>query len=334
MPSMEVQVTPEIAIGAGASPAPQVSLDWTNMKKDMDNIAAELNQGDMGPLVVEAVAPEIPVQAGLTDATAQPLPAAAPVTTPVPVVPNSLKKFANADGKIDNEKVYKSFLEAEKQLGRLQNQLHQQTAAGPVPIEPQPQAPFVSVNPFAQQVATDLQAQGFDPTTAQRLSPVLVKLAEAQYQAAVAQGQAQYEQVRIFQQDQSRKDELKAIAERDPQMFSDEGIKILMAYRQSRPWINQSPEPWKEAYRQYVADRALEAQTPGQQVYTPIPNKAPTAPPAPVGAAGRAAIGVPQFNTVAELNAHLDKLTHAQQDEFWRHQGINMRDSQLFSKQV
>lgn len=360
---MDMQLVPEVPMNAPSQTLkPHAVGGWSDFAKDMAAIEAEAGQSQQAPPQnpgVPAIGEATPQNPGIpaigevgpieVDSNQQvqetlPLPAQSPALQTESAdkqqeLPSNLRKFANKDGTLNREKLVKSYLELEKTLKRSQNQNMAQVQPPDMiaPVQPVQQPMFVAPTPISNQVAIDLQSQGFDANTAQRLAPVMVKLAEAQYAAAVTQAESSIESLRQNHEERIRREELQAIAEHDPMVFTDEGFQILKSYREAKPWINQSPEPWKEAYRQYVADRAMQGITQkiaGQQVYTPNP-KAVTAPPAPVTAASRAMAGVlPKFENIGQLNSYLDKLTHSQQEAFWNLQGISMRHSQLFPKQV
>ena len=104
-------------------------------------------------------------------------------------------------------------------------------------------------------------------------------------------------------------------------MLSGEGFETLARLRQDRPWINQSPMPWTEAYRQHLGDQEMKRRL-GASVSTPTP-KPVTAPPPPVTAAPRApAQPALNLNDPDAITRATAGMTPDQEDAFWASQGL------------
>ena len=291
---MEVVMVPEVQMGDVSRPAPnnsQFSGDWKNLSQDLANIAAEVGQPKQTVVdqqvqdTTPAKEPEQPAQSDQ--------PAPAPATPEAAKVPD---KFLNPDGSIDQDRLLRSYVEAEKALKRAQQ-------AKPAAYQ-QPTTP-AAPNTFAAEIEADLQKIGPGQT--------LAKLFEAARQAGYADAKSELETFVDRFETQARTTELKAIGEKDPWVFTDQGFNALKSIREGNPWVNQAPDPWKTAYLLHKGQSSLSTSS-AQQVQTPTP-KAVTAPPAPATAAVRTQ--PVKIDNEKALLAHLGKLSPEQEKEFW-----------------
>ena len=154
-------------------------------------------------------------------------------------------------------------------------------------------------------------------------------IAQAKVQVKMAEARASHEQsmteaLRIKLEDQDRRAELTAIAKFDPSVLSPEGIEALSKIRDSKPWINQSPQPWTEAYDYYLAEQTKNARLKGTVLPTPTGLTAKS-PPTPVGPAPRAVVkpkGPHQNSSKHEFTDHVKSMTREQEAAFWRSKGL------------
>ena len=286
-------------------------------------------QADMAALAAaEAVVAEVPAvpepaQPEITDT------ATAPVIVP--------EKFKDAEGKLDPAKVEKSLASAEETLAKYAakekelrqkmnevSRLSQQTIAPNVaPVAPAPNQ--VPLTAFEIQVANDLineaAAYGYQMPQGQAIAQarVQVKMAEARHAAEANLT----ETLRAKLEDNDRRSELEAIAKYDSSVLTPEGFDALAKIRESKPWINQSPKPWTEAYDYYLAEQTKKS----RQTGTVLPN--PTgltakAPPTPVSSAPRAVVQPkgPDLTSKESIDAHLATLDAAGMAKFFKSQGL------------
>lgn len=314
---------------------PDVSLDPMDFQKELAKIAAESGQKIENGNVVPAIEPMQP------QAVVQPEPQA--TTQPVQVP----QKFQTPDGQVDLQKVQQSTVNAEAALERYralevelrqkQNVVHKlqeqppqqspqrpQTAPQYAPPPQQPQNPWQTFQPqLTPDVINQALAKSQNPgqilyETAQIMANDAAQRAYSQARMEAAQ---EYQNLSQRFESKERMTELQGIADRDPWVFSDEGIKALGAIRQSKPWLNNAPEPWLEAYKVYKADQVL---SPISQVQTQTPTVGTAkVPPTPVQTANRTNQAPLSSETIArmsqaEINAMLDKMTPAQQQGFYR----------------
>lgn len=317
---MSVETPQEVQVGAPIvsellAPKVEISGKWSDFASDMAKLADEQGQAEASlplaqpvPAVELQAVPTQPEQPQAVVTQPEVKPEAKPVEAKVP------DKFLRPDGTPDVERLTKSYLAAEKELKRAQNRAPQAPQA-PQLSQSAPEA-TPETTPFAAQLDKDIQQYG--------AGRVLERLFSAAKDAARSEALQEVHGLREKAEDESRVRELEAIAKRDPFVFSEEGLRVLTAYRQDKPWINASPEPWKEAYRQYLADRQERAmtQTPGQQVSTPNPTKA-TAPITPVAAAGRV-MSAPtvKLDSKEDILTYVKTLKPEQEAEFWKKSGF------------
>jgi hypothetical protein len=312
-------------------PAPAVPADLSfksgDLMSDLAKLAAE--QGTVAPAAVQAppVVPEIP-------RTVEPEQSATTPATPVPV------KFLNPDGTVNEEKVAKSTVNAEEALAKyaeIERQLRQkqnEVAALKNPAPTQPPAQAVPQNtplsPLEHAMAQDLinkaAAQGLtlDPRLAVAQAQVMAQGLEARHAAELSVTADIRERLDM----QDRRTELEKIAQTDDWVLSPEGVKVLSEIRQSRPHVNASKTPWTTAYREYLADQAMNQRLTGQ-VTNPTPKgPAAKAPPTPVGPAPRVVVksAEPNFNamSVDEISRYAASLGPKAEAEFWAKRGFKL----------
>ncbi len=259
-------------------------------------------------------------------------------TAPV-IAPEVPEKFKAPDGSLDAAKLEKSTVDAdaaiakylakEKELRQKMNEvntLSKQTILPTVaPVAPAPNQ--VPLSQFEIDVANDLinqaAAYGYQMPQGQAI-------AQARVQVRLAQANADYEtklteSLRIKLEDQDRRSELEAIAKYDASVLSPEGFEALAKIRDSKPWINQSPKPWTEAYDYLLAERTKAARQQGTVLPTPTGLTA-KAPPTPVGPAPRAVVQPTGPNLEAmhpdQITAHVKNMTAEQEAAFWKSRGL------------
>ncbi len=328
---------PEVIMGTGTLSGPSVppsfSGKWSDMASDMAAIDKELN-GSAQPAqpelatsqaVVTTPVPETPVPSAQTTVKAE-TPVAAqsqavvtPAPTPAPVeVP---EKFRGADGKLDPDKLLKSYGDAEKALKQAQNKLTQQAApqapAIPATVE-QPQVPG-NLTPLELQVARDLfNGGGYTEQAAISTARVQVRLMEAARGSAVESAMGEVAQLRQAHADQKRASELQSLAKSFPEVLTPQGYESLVKVREENPWINHSPEPWKTAAMIHLGQKGLTSQA--GTVVIPTPTGAqqqplPVTPSQPVS-------NPIELNTPQQIEAHVRTLTPTQEAEFWKKAGF------------
>lgn len=312
---------------------PDISLDPMDFQKEIAKIAAETGQTITNGNVVPAQEPTQPVQAEVQP----PVENISIPATPQPVqVP---PKFQTPDGQVDLERVQKSTINAEAALEKYRaletelrqkqnevNKLKTQTAQsfGQPPVQTYTPPPQQPVNPWQQYQPQPLTPDVINQALAKSQNPGQILYETAQIMAQSAYQQARQEAAQDFQalrdrfETKERLTELQTIADKDPWVFSDTGIQTLNAIRQAKPWLNNAPEPWMEAYKVYKADQVL---SPIPSVQTPTPQVGTVkAPPTPVQTAVRTNQTMPNFANMGkeDLNLMLDKMTPQQQQQFWR----------------
>lgn len=306
---------------------------WSDFGKDMAAIEAEMGQKaePAQPVQPQAVATPspAPIEPAPSDKAVPPVavapvaPAApAPVAAPVESVPD---KFKAPDGTLDQDKVMKSYFEAEKELKRLQNakSVPAQTAQTPAPVVPVATAP-ANLTPFEAQVAQDIFSQGgFTEQQAIALARVQVKLQEAAHQATAAATLSEVAQFRETLAQQQQRSELEALA-KNPQtnwVLSPKGQEELVKARQENPHLNHSPEPWKAAALHVLGQRMLQGQAGSVVVPIPQGGQKTGIAPLPVTPTPPAANPI-QLNTPAQIEAYLKTLSADQEAQFWKSQGM------------
>lgn len=317
--TIDLGAPPAVVVAPPAAPAvPGFTGERGNFTADMAALAAELNPAPVVPAPqVEAKQPEITESA----------------TAPA-IVPD---KFKAADGTLDASKVEKSLVSAEETLAKYQaieakmrqqmnavsNLQKQAIAPNVAPVAPAPNQ--VPLTAFEIQVANDLineaAAYGYQMPQGQAIAQarVQVKMAEARHNAEASLT----ETLRVKLEDQDRRSELEAIAKYDQSVLTPEGFDALAKIRESKPWINQSPKPWTEAYDYYLAEQTKKQRQTGMVLPTPTGLTA-KAPPTPVGPAPRAVVQPtgPDLTTQASIDAHVKSLSPDAEAAFWKSKGL------------
>lgn len=337
--SAMVENVPELVIGQDTvtvkenDVADSFSDNWADMGNELAKIAVETGapkaeaQPAPEPVAETPTIPEaVPVvpEPAQPSASTQPAPTA-PVTQeqPKPSVPD---KFKDVNGALDQAKVLKAYDDAVKEMHRVKQQSH----APSVPVAPAPlPQPTHAPSPLEVQVAQRLASRGLDPQVANIIGGEMAELSRMAYESARQDALAEVQQIKQAQVDRQQSEELQAIAQRDPWVFTPEGVQTLTEIRQSREGITS----WRQAYREHLADRAMsqiqQPQTPNPQVNTPTP-KAVTAPSAPVTAAARGNTTTVKLDTPEAVTAYLERsrnlMTPEKYDkfeaEFWAKNGF------------
>lgn len=333
---------PEVAIGSG-SPASSAgatatfSGKWEDMAKDMASIAQEMSpqeqpaqpdNGQPNPAVVTN--PEVKSPAAVV-----PQAQTANNQPPAPQAEDVPEKFRDANGKLDQEKLIKSYFEAEKALKRAQNAA--QTPAAPQvaqPVQSQPQSQPVAtpqgLTPFEARVAQDLlneaAALGYQMPQAQAIAQarIQIRLLDAKHQADTAATFAEVAQFRETLAQQAQRTELESLAKNPDTnwVLTPKGQSDLMKVREENPWINASPTPWASAAYHLLGQRRISEKSSGGLVNMPNPTGAQNAaPPLPVTPTPPASNPI-QLNTPQQIEAHVKTLTPQQEAEFWRKAGM------------
>lgn len=243
------------------------------------------------------------------------------------------EKFQAPDGSLDSAKLEKSTINAEEALAKyaekekaLRQKMSEVHRLSQQPLQPQPPAAnAVPLTAFEIQVANDLineaRAFGYDMPQGQAIAQarVQIKMAEARHSAEASMTEG----LRIKLEDQERRQELESIAKYDPSVLSPEGIEALSRIRESRPWINNSPKPWSEAYDYYLAEQTKAARSKGQVLPTPTGSTA-KAPPTPVGPAPRAVVqsSGPNLQNKADIDKHLNGMNAEEMAKFFKSKGL------------
>ena len=218
------------------------------------------------------------------------------VATDVPV------KFQTPEGTADLAKVEKStvnaeaaiakYREKERELRQLQNKVNDLQKQAPTIQQEQMPAPVNYAAPdlgqvTPQQIMEDLIQNGMSVDAAKQQATTLYKLAmiaqDTGYRRASQDLEQRFTVINERVQAESQQKELEAIAQSDPWVFSEDGLKTLSEIRQANPYLNHSDRPWQAAYEKHLANQ-YKQQRAGGLVKTPTP-KAPAALVTPVGAA-------------------------------------------------
>ncbi len=320
----------------------EINADPMAFQQEIAKIAAEQGMKIENGQVVPVSEPSAQVQTPVQEPTQTPQAVAQPLQTLQEAAPQPVQvpqKFQTSDGRPDVTKIekstvhaeaaYRKYAEIEAQLRQKQNEVNrlrtqpeqQQTApfygqSQPQAVQPQFIQPM-SFNPLDPNAINNALAQSQNP------GEVLRQINLMTFQAAKEQAKAELfpeiQALRAQHEAKSRSDELQRIAEKDPWVFSDDGIKTLGDIRQNKPWLNQAPEPWLEAYRSYKAEQAV---SPSQQVFTPTPTaQTPRAPAPAVQAQARTNPMMPPLAAISQsrdaTNQFLDQMSPQQQEAFW-----------------
>lgn len=317
---------PEVDLGTGiispgASAPPTFSGKWEDFGKDMAAIAQE--QTPAQPESAQASVTLPPMESPKQEVSPV-VPPAAPQAAepPKPEIPD---KFRAPDGTLDQEKLLKSYFEAEKSLKRAQNA--PKATAQPSPVaQPAPVAAPQAATPFEQQVAQDMMneaaalGQPIHPAVALAQARIQIKLLDAKHQAdtaAVFGRVAQFEE-QLAQQNQRL--ELSSLAKSNPEVLTPKGYEELVKIREENPWINASPEPWKTAATILLGQKSMyRASAPGN---VPTPNGVQqTVPPLPATPAQTPQTPT-QLNSPAQVEAYVKTLSPEQEAKFWNSMGL------------
>ncbi len=315
----------------GAAPSVTMSNDWN---KDLAAMAAEsVKETPAQPVVgqpQQAVVTPPATQTPAIPATQAAAPAI-PVIVPPVEVP---EKFRGPDGKLDQEKVLKSYFDAEKALKKAQNALGAQPAATPAavpaqPGQPQPAQAQQQLSPFELQVAQDLFSQGgFTEQQAMAQARVMVRLSEAKHRADTAATFAEVNQFREALAQQQQRTELQSLAERNPEVLTPQGYAELVKVREENPWINNAPEPWKAAAHFLLGQKQMYGQA--GLVNIPTPKGVQQAvPPLPVTPAQTVQNPI-ALNTPEQIQAYVSTLSPENEGEFWKKMGLKWETPKVF----
>lgn len=259
-------------------------------------------------------APVLPVAQPPAAEGQPPAPAVPAQVAPAPVEPPA--KFVGADGKVQTDKLIKSYRELERELGRRgsaqpqvapvpQGQVAQPPMAAPVqpPVQAAPGA-----DPFIAQLDNDVKAFG--------VAPVMAKLFEAAAEVGYRRASVDFEGIRQERQNDRMREELGEIAKTDPAILSEGGYAKLTSVLRDNPHLMSSPTPWTDAYAKLAFLERVRPQGGPVPSPTPMLGAAPVAP-----ASGARPAGMPvqtvQIETKEQLEAHLQTLNKQQQEEFW-----------------
>jgi len=337
--TMSVTTPTETQISNPVTPViPDISLNPMDFQKEMAKIAAEHGMKlEGGNVVPAAMGPTdgnvVQTQTQKAELPAGPKAAAQPIPLQAAEQPRVPEKFQTSDGQVDLEKVAKSTINAEEalkryqdlevELRRKQNEVNA-LKLNPVQVEPQQPVPQAMQTQQVSQLTPELINKALEDT--KNPGKVLLDLLAIRDQAVYSQARtdimAEVSPLKARVENQQRQAELQTIADRDPWVFSEEGIKALSAVRASKPWLNSAPEPWLEAYKDVLATR--EMQKSGSQVLTPTPTASTVrAPATPVEAGNRTQAQAPSLAQLANdpraLNKFLDSLPNeAARSAFWR----------------
>lgn len=329
---------PEVVIGSGsmegAKPTINLSNDWN---KDLAAMAAESQpqtpaQPELAtsPAAVTTTpaAPVVPAAQQTQPQTAPQASAPAAVVPPVAATVEVPEKFRGPDGKLDQEKLLKSYTAIEKEFGRKANEVNA-LKANPVSAVPQAQAapapvaqPPGNLTPLELQVARDLFNSGAGYSEAQAIATarVQVRLMEAASGLATERAMGEVSALREAQSAQTRIAELQSLAKNYPDVLTPKGYEDLVKVREENPWLNNSPEPWKAAAQILLGQKSLNGQA--GTVVIPTPTGAQTGQPLPVTPSSPNPTNALQLNTPAQIEAYVKTLTPAQEAEFWTKAGM------------
>lgn len=320
---------PEQTIGSMTPSVPVADVQLSdNWSKDLAAMS-----------VAEQLAPPAQLPSGQPEAVvtppAVPVPAA---VVPAPAVPAPVEvpdKLKGPDGKLDEGKLLKSFLDAEKELGRRGNEINRLktgSQAAPVaqPVQPTTQTP-ANLTPFEIQVANDLirnaAAAGQEMPQAYAIAQarVMIGLQEATHRANTEATFSRVEELDRKLAESENEKKLSIIKRDYPGVITPQGFEKLLAIRQEKPWINQAENPWQEAV-EILLGREPQLRAHGQ---VSIPNPMgtqQTAPPLPV-----VPVQVPsaplKLDTPEKVEAYVKTLTPTQEAEFWTRSGLKWGNS-------
>jgi hypothetical protein len=246
--------------------------------------------------------------------------------------PEVPEKFQKEDGSVDAERVEKSLLSAEEALAKykaIERELRQtqssvsklkQSDTAPVQqSQPSLNAPQeASLDAIAKQIEDEIKLNG----TGVALAKLMNVVNETAYQ------RARNDIMGIESEISSQKEagELKRIAEQDDWVLSEKGFETLSKVRQENPWLENSPSPWRSAL-ELAKGRGLAPSSSKTQSGSGKPNPTPKAglvTPASGTRTAKPQVKAPLSLSKAELAKKLDKMTQAEEDEFWRTQGVNV----------
>lgn len=287
---MEQTMVPEIQVSEPSTNPDAAALALTgNTMQDLQSVARELGvQVDASGNVVESSEAQPAPVTPEPKAKALEQPQAAPKTdTTQEATPEAPKKFLNPDGSVNEEKLSKSSAALDEQIAKYrakEREFHQ--VQNKVNNQAQQQVPTaVPLSPLEIQMANDILAEAasqglqLDQRFAIAQARVMARGLEAKHAAELNATQDLRQRV----EDNERRRELQGLIDDDPQLMSPEMIDTLWKIRQERPWINQSPTPWTDAYYHF---RGTQGRT--GQVKTPNPTGTTAkAPPTPVGPVSR-----------------------------------------------
>ena len=291
-------------------------IDITNANPNPDAAAMALtgdNRQDLAAIAKE-MGVSLDADGNVVEASVQPTPAQTP--TPVKAVETAKSqaaeqpkteilipaKFQKPDGTVDEKRLEKSsasldeaiarYRAKEREFQQLQNKVN-----NPPPGQ-QHQAPAsIPLSPLEVQIARDLIAESaalgapLSEGHAIAQAKVMSRALEAKYAAEMDATSDLKRRI----EDNERARELQGLIDGDPRLLTSEMVDALWNIRQSNPYLNSAPEPWKAAYTFYLGQ-----QTRGGQVKTPTPTgQAAKAPPTPVGPVSR----VGQFVNLGDRTA-------------------------------
>lgn len=208
------------------------------------------------------------------------------------------EKFAKPDGTVNQEALEKSTFDAAQALEKyraLERELKQKINAVnqakrgfqlPNDIATQPQAQPQHPPTFEEAVEASVKTKGLGATLAE-----LTRIAaEDARQKALAEVQELREEAAWNR----RERDLNSALSKRPEFARAEKIEELAKRIEASPFLQNAPNPWLAAMKDYLGDQALNS-TVQSQVMNPNP-KGPTAQPAPVGP-----VTVPQVPTAPKL---------------------------------
>jgi hypothetical protein len=284
---------------------------------DLANIAKEQGLGEVTDVLVsgeivrqaapQSANPQTEAQPVQTVQTAAPeVKPQAPVEVPA--------KFKNPDGTVNVERIAKAESNLDEMVARYKakereaQQLQNRVNNAPQQVQQPPQ--FQQPQGYQQQMLTPLEIQMAQDIMAESAQfgkameqAHAIALARVQARALAARYEADTQNTQELRrriEDAERTRELQSLISSDPQLLSEGMVDKLWQIRQDKPWINNSAEPWKEAYIYY---RGMNQGHAGQ-VSTPNPQRT-TAPPVPVGPVTRVQPQVDVTNPKSLTNEQL-----------------------------
>jgi hypothetical protein len=327
-PLQPVEESAQVEIGKAEGQDANVPEGFSGKAEDFQK-DLEMLTGNK-PAETEAVTEVKPLEA--TTPEAEPVQPEQPQATETEtkekaVIPD---KFRNPDGTVNQERIekstmdadtaYQKYREAEIALKQQMNKVNQVKNTTPVAQneqQVQPEQQETQPNTFAAQIEADVKKHG--------LGAVLERLHSAAEQSAVVLMYGKISNVLLETELSQRQRELESIAKNDSWVFTKEGIDTLSKIRQDKPWVNGAPEPWKQAYKEHLADRAMK-QMGGSQVQKPTPS-GQTAPATPVGPVSHPKqtpkVDISNMNK-EQLDAEISKMDPKQQAAFFASQGLRL----------